>query len=307
VSWAEELIEPARAVDHPRLLTMYILGTLCFYSGRVEDAIRYSDAGRELFVSGGQPTSDVVGNLQVLFATWLGGIYIQIGQSEAAVEFLRHLLENHSDPYAFARAGMVYALMRSGSHAEAKVVAKDLVNAADSFANPWARSYALLTFGIVYCDADPSRAGDALRRGLTIARDSGNRYNESHIANILGRLEAQHGDLLHALEYLTLAIRNYHDSGNSSVSRVPLAVLATILDRLGRTDAAATIAGYASSPISKAWVPELGPMVAHLRSVLSDETFESLYRRGAAMTGAAVAAYAYREIAAAREQLELGA
>ena len=79
-----------------------------------------------------------------------------------------------------------------------------------------------------------------------IAQDSGNRYNESHLANVLGRLEARHGDPMAALDYLTLAIRNYHDSGNvHRVCAYPLAVLAASLDRLGHYEPAATIAGFA--------------------------------------------------------------
>ena len=148
--------------------------------------------------------------------------------------------------------------MRAGSHAEAMAVAKNLVDSADAIPNPYARSFALLTYGMAFCDADPTRARDALRRGLEIAHDSGNRYNESHLANILGRLEAQSGDPLTAFEYLTLAIRNYHDSGNTTVIRVPFAVLAVLLHRLGRDDPAATIAGYAVSPVTRGWVPELG-------------------------------------------------
>ena len=80
-----------------------------------------------------------------------------------------------------------------------------------------------------------------------IARDSGNRYNESPW-RLFCRLEAQHGDPLAALDYITLAIRNYHNSGNTAVIRVPLALLATFLDRLGRDEPAATIAGYVSIP-----------------------------------------------------------
>ena len=49
-----------------------------------------------------------------------------------------------------------------------------------------------------------------------IAQDSGNRYNETHLAVILCRLEAEYGDPLAALDYFTVAIRNYHDSGNTT-------------------------------------------------------------------------------------------
>jgi hypothetical protein len=160
-----------------------------------------------------------------------------------------------------------------------------------------------LTYGIACCDADPLGARDALRRGLVIAQDSGNRYNETHLANMLGRLEARHGDPLAALDYLALAIRNYHDSGNNTLMRVPLAFLAALLDRLGRDEPAATIAGYAFSPIAKGWVPEINSVIAHLRDVLGEQTHESLARQGETMTTAAMVTYAYDQIDQARTAL----
>ena len=89
--------------------------------------------------------------------------------------------------------------------------------------------YALLAYGLACRDADPDRARDALRRGLVIAQDSGNRVNESYLAIGLARLEAEHGDPLAALDYVTLAIRNYHDSGNTTTIRASLAILAILL------------------------------------------------------------------------------
>ena len=61
----------------------------------------------------------------------------------------------------------------------------------------------------------------------------------------MSRLEAEHGDPLAALDYVTLAIRNFHDAGNTTVMRVALAILAALFDRLGRHEPAATIAGFA--------------------------------------------------------------
>ena len=52
VAWAEELIETARAVDHPRLVVLYAMATLCWFVGRVEDAVRYSDAGQAAMRAG---------------------------------------------------------------------------------------------------------------------------------------------------------------------------------------------------------------------------------------------------------------
>jgi hypothetical protein len=90
---------------------------------------------------------------------------------------------------------------------------------------------------------------------VVIAQDSGNRFSESHLANVLSGLEAEHGDPLAALDYLTLGIRNNHDSGNTAMIRSPLALLAALFDRLGRYKPAATIAGFAINPLAAAAFP----------------------------------------------------
>jgi hypothetical protein len=157
---------------------------------------------------------------------------------------------------------------------------------------------------MAWCDADPAGARDALHRGLVIAQDSGIRYNESHLASVLGRLEARHGDAQSALEYLRLAIGNYHDCGNTSTLRIPLASLAACLDRLGHSEGAAVIGGYASGHLARAWLPELGTAIAHLREVLGEQRYAELSEKGAAMTTATVVSYAYGEIDQARAELE---
>ena len=40
IAWAEELIEPARAVDHPRLASLYVMASQCYMAGRIEAAVR---------------------------------------------------------------------------------------------------------------------------------------------------------------------------------------------------------------------------------------------------------------------------
>ena len=182
-------------------------------------------------------------------------------------------------------------------------VATGLIDAAEATHNPCALSYALFAYGFAFRDADPDRALDAVRRGLVIAQDSGNRGNESYQMDSLARLEAKYGDPLAALDYLTLALRNYHDSGNVALMRSPLAVLAALFDRLGRHDAAATIAGFAFAPLTAAVFPEITTGIAHLREVLGDQAYESLARTGETMTTAAMATYAYDQIDQARAEL----
>ena len=57
--------------------------------------------------------------------------------------------------------------------------ANGLIDAAEATHNPYALSIALLAYGFAFRDADPDRALEALRRGLVIAQDSGNRFIET--------------------------------------------------------------------------------------------------------------------------------
>jgi hypothetical protein len=120
----------------------------------------------------------------------------------------------------------------------------------------------------------------------------------------VGHLEARLGDTAMALERLTRAIRIYHDSGSTTSVRSPLAVLAALLDQFGHHESAATIAGFAHSPLTAVAFPELTTAIAHLRDVLGDETYESFARIGEAMTIAAIATYAYDQIDQARTEFE---
>jgi hypothetical protein len=66
---------------------------------------------------------------------------------------------------------------------------------------------------------------------------------------------------------------------------------------------AATIAGFAFSSMTAAVFPEITAGIAHLREVLGNQTYESFARKGAAMTAAAMATYAYDQIDQARTEL----
>jgi hypothetical protein len=80
-------------------------------------------------------------------------------------------------------------------------------------------------------------------------------------------------------------------------------VLAAFFDRLGRYEPAATIAGFAVNPLTPLFTQISGAM-AHLRKILGDETYESLARKGEAMTTAEMVTYAYDQIDQARTELK---
>jgi hypothetical protein len=297
VAWAEELIEPARAVDHLRLAFLFVIASMCFTTGRIEAAVGYSDAGQ--IVLGRSRDAPPQGT-----ECLLGLVHLVIGQPERCAELCRAQLARRRDSHVLIRAFLVAALALAGSGGEAMDSAGGLIEAAEATGNPSVLSSALFAYGWALRDADPVGALNALGRGLVIAQDSGNRAVASAHALFLARLEAEHGDTVSAFDHLTLTIRNYHDAGDTTTMRLPLAVLAALFDRLGRYEPAATIAGFAAvNPLAAATIPELGTAISHLRDVLGDQTYESLARKGETMTTAAMATYAYDQIDQARTAL----
>jgi hypothetical protein len=182
--------------------------------------------------------------------------------------------------------------------------ADGLIEAAEATDNPHLLAVAVAAHGVAFRDADPVGALNALGRGLVIAQDSGNRLDAASVTPFLARLEAEHGDTVSAFDHLTLTIRNWHNSGDTTTLRVPLAILAALFDRLGGYEPAATIAGFALSPFSASAVPEITTAITRLRDVLGEATYESLARKGETMTTAAMVTYAYDQIDRARTELK---
>ncbi|WP_308204908.1 NB-ARC domain-containing protein [Mycobacterium barrassiae] len=297
VTWAEELIETARAVNHRRLAYLCTMASGCWFVGRLEEAVRYSDSGHAAL----RTSAD---EIPFGFAGILGSPYLAIGQPDQAVEQCRTRLAERGNKHPVIVADLVMFLTIAGRDEEAMAATDGLLASAEDTSNPFAVSLALMALGFAWRNADPDRALAATRRGLAIARDSGNRFNESHLTANLAQLDAERGDPLSALDHIGLAIRHMHDSGNIVTVRSPLANLAIFLDGIGQYEAAATVAGFAFSPLMRASFPNLEVAVAHLRGVLGEPAYESFASKGRSMTTAAMAAYAYEQIDQTRAQLE---
>jgi predicted ATPase/class 3 adenylate cyclase len=296
IAWAEEVIEPALAVNHPRLGVLCIMASLCWLPGRIDESIRYCDTGMPI-IGGGTDT------VPLGIEGWIGSAYQYIGQPERWVEWCRAQLARGRDTHTMTRTCLVIALTTAGCLDDAMAATDGLIEAAETTDNPYALSLALLACGRAFRATDPVRSLAALRRGLFIAQDSGNRFAETTLALMLSGLEAEHGDRMAALDYLTVSLRNYFESGNTGMVHLPLAAFAALLDRLGRYEPAATIAGFALTPLSAAGVPEITTAAAHLRDVLGEATYESLARKGETMTTTEMVTYSYDQIDQARTEL----
>jgi predicted ATPase len=294
VAWTEELIGPARAVDHHGLAQLYALATQCYAAGRLDDAFGCAEAGRLAIDSG--RFDQVPYDLE----SWMGGPYIWAGVPERWLELCRNMIKRGRGGQYFAQANLVVALTFTGASEEALAASEDLLAAADATENPLVICYSLVAYGYARRDTDPPAAYTALRRGLPIAQDSGNRQLESHLAGNVSMLAGIQADPLDAFEHLSMALRNHYDSGSFSLMITPLAIMATVLDRLGYHEPAATICGFTDTPFTRASFPEIHDAIVHLRKVLGDNAYEELARTGEAMTSAEIAAFALEQIDRAR-------
>jgi predicted ATPase/class 3 adenylate cyclase len=294
-TWAEQLVEPARTAAHPRLGQLYVIASECYRTGRLDDAVRYADAAVATIDSGRFDRM-----LYDLEPTSLGGTYITAGLPERWLALCRDRFARAQDIHTFNRAAMVMALMTAGEIDEAQAACDDLLAAADATDNLGARSFALLAYGYARRGSSPDAAYQALRQGLKIAHETGNRMAESYLAANLSALAATHGAPEETLDFLTLAINNFYESGSYSHMVTPLVVLAAHFDQIGQYEAAATIVGFAATVFALAAFPEITTTITHLREVLGENVYESLAHTGGNMTNATIAQYALNQIDQAR-------
>ena len=250
VSWAEELIEPASAIGHPRLASLYVGASFCWMTGRVDQALAYTDSGQTILAS--SPHAPPYG-----MEGALGGAYMAIGQAERWAELCRTQLERRGDNHVAIRTCRVFALAFAGFLEEARAAADGLIEAAIASDNPYMHTFATAAYAYCLSSAGSERDLALCRQGLALAQDSGNRYNEAILATALARLESETIVTVAAVDHLRLVIRSWHDSGNFGNLVGPLAMLSAFLDRLGRFEAAATIAGFSCNLVSLAYGPRI--------------------------------------------------
>ena len=296
-AWAEEIIEPARGLQHPRLAQLYAMAARCFSASRFDDAIGYGEAAL-LAVDSGR-FDEVPFDLVSEF----GLIYVIRGEPERWITQCRSIISEGTGPHILPRVHMAMTFAMTGAHDEAMEASEDLRHADRVTENPALICWALIAYGFVRLETDPASAFDAHRLGAKIARETGNRLLETYNTANLSRLAARHGDSTQMLEFTATSIRSYLDSGNYFLLPQPMAVLAHYFDDIGHYEVAATLSGFATTSFATNYFPETEVAITHLREALGEETYASLAGRGAAMTNAAMAKYALEQIDLARAHL----
>ena len=289
-AWAEEIIEPARGLQHPRLAQLYAMAARCFAPSRFDDATGYAEATLLAVDSGrfDEVPFDLVSEL--------GVIYLMRGEPEGWIALCRNMISESAGPHILPRVHMAMTLAMTGAHDEAIGDSEDLRHADRVTENPALICWALLAYGHIRFDTDPVRAFEAHRLGVKIARETGNRVLETYHTSNLSRLAAKHSDSTQTLDFIAMSIRGYLDAGNYFLLPQPMAVLAHYFDGIGHYEVAATLSGFATTTFATSYLPETEIAITHLREVLGEETYVSLAGRGAAMTSAAMAKYALEQI-----------
>jgi hypothetical protein len=297
IQWAEDVLDAARAVEHPRLAQLYALATQCYTAGRLEDASRYASAARDAIDSGR------FAPVPFGFESWIGGPYIWTGHPEEWLALCRNMIAcGRGDQYC-VRANVVTALMFTGAVDDAVAESEHFIIDIETIDNPAVICYTLISYGYARRWCDPATSYRALRRGYAIAQESGNRQLESHLAGNVAFLADVLGDSMEALDHLTRAIHNHFDSGSVSLMLTPISILSKILDELGYNESAATLCGFAATPYTLSVYPEMAAVVAHQREVHGEPGYTKLFRVGERMTLAAVVAFALEHIDAVRAEL----
>ncbi len=114
-TWAEDLIDQARAVGHPRLGQLYVIAAECYRTGRLTDGVKYADAGVAILGTGHFDRM-----LYDFEPTALGGTYITVGSTDQWLALCRKRLALGQGMNAFNRGSMVMALTTAGEFDEAK-------------------------------------------------------------------------------------------------------------------------------------------------------------------------------------------
>src|SRR5262249_50906648 len=207
ISWAEELIDAAKAENHRRLVQLYATAAQCYVIGRVDDAVGYIEAARAATQRGGfdEVPYDFEGSIY--------SAYTMQGQPAKCAALIREMIGRNPGTHLLARACLVLALAVAGADVDALAAAEGLLADAEVAANPTAKALAMYAYAWVYSDHWSASVYDLNLQALTVVRECGNRYIESVIVLSQSRLAMLNGDLVDAFDHLLVVLRRYRDSG----------------------------------------------------------------------------------------------
>ena len=297
VGWAVELL-PSATVAHVRQLPrLYTAASLCSFTGRIDEAVRYAETALALEIDSRYDPFDPGWSRH-----WGAVALTFAGRTERSVEIFAALAEQPGLAHISGLCGLTYALPAVERAGEAMAIADETLAAARARGSPFWIAVALWGHGRAFAEADPVRALAACRQGLAYARENRLPFYEAVIAQDAAGLEAVYGEFQQGLELFGTTIDSFHQAGNVMLEGV-LASLAGFFDRFERPEVAATLFGTGTHYDSTSWVVGVAGVLEHARTALGASRFDECVATGAAMELGDAVRYAHQQIQLARADL----
>jgi tetratricopeptide (TPR) repeat protein len=279
VSWAESVIEPARAADLPQLPRLFTAASLCSFAGHPRRGFTYVHAFRQLEESE---------QYEPFEAQWSGyceaAAYVHIGDISTAIDVFRRLIDKGGTPAVCGRCNLVLFLPLVGGVDEARQLAEMATADARADGNPFWIANALYAQARVLMPTDPTRAVTLLHELLLWSREHRVTFWEMRAEREIAAVEATTGDPTEALALFQDLIDDLHQRGISSSYAATMASLAVVLQHRGDLDTAALI--YGASRVrgdNHGIVLGLSDALNQLRDGLDSDRFNALVAEGDAL------------------------
>jgi tetratricopeptide (TPR) repeat protein len=299
-SWAEEIVDAARAVRHRRLI--YLLtwaGSSAWSVGRMEDAKRF---GNEAVALLDHPGFD----LNLWAYSDLATIALIEGNLEEAITLIRKGAEHpidHDD--RFCLASLLFVLAAAQHYDEAMSIADKVTAAADATGVPCTISLAYFAKSEAFAYTDAETALGACEHALRVALNSGNRLWAMMASSRVAGLQVRIGNPIAALRGYRQMFHAGGRAADHSYALIGLAGLTLALQLAGEPAAAATLYGFVSPRLNARSLPEpVREGIDALQHELGASAFAETMNIGAAMTQPEVERYAVEQIDKALAKLE---
>jgi predicted ATPase/class 3 adenylate cyclase/DNA-binding CsgD family transcriptional regulator len=296
IGWAEELLDAASLADVPRLPRLYTAAGYACFAGRPDAARRNAHTATELEAD---DRYDPCEPGYSMFIEALGQVYC--GDLERYIELTGEVAKVYGTQRGYGLASYVDGLQSAGRVEEALALTEESVAAARDVGNPYWVAYALWIAGMAFSRSDSRRALAAWDEGVAYVREHGVHFFEGFLARDAARLHTTDGEPEAALVLFGDAIVSFQRAGNVPQLIITLASVPALFERLQRFEAAVTLLGAMSRYESSFHhVPELADVEARLVTRHGVERSRALVAEGAALGLDEAAAFARKQIDAAR-------
>ncbi len=299
VAWANELLGAATEADVARLPRLYTGAGYACFTGRPVTAAEHAHTATLLEVCA---RYDPCEPGLATFIEALGRVYS--GDLDTYVALAGRVARLPGSARAYGLPAYVDGLQASGRVDEALALVDESIEATRAVGNPFWAAYALWTAGLALAHADPARALATWDEGADLVREHGVDFFEGFLARDAARVHTLHGDPEAALGMFATAIESFQLAGNVAQLIITVALLPHALERLGRLEAAGTLAAaIMREPASLDHVPDLADVSERLEIALGPEAFARCIDEGSDLDLGAAATHARQQIEVVRAEL----